>query len=367
MSNNFRAGKKRGAGFFFGRILTAVLGLAIGAGLFMWQALDRIDYVKLQAVKTNSTEGIKEYEKTREKSDAEKILEMESSGNKMGRVDVAVDPEYPILQTKKKDPEVENILVFGVDSRANGEISRADSIIVVTIDKRHNQVKLTSILRDTEISLNNLDGNRAKVNASYAYGGIGMLINTLNSNFDLDISKFVMFDFWSAIGFVDALGGVTLDIAEREVEATNDCIAEAAELSGKNAEDYYLKKAGKQKLNGMQAISWARVRYIDSDFGRTSRQRELMQTILKEFSQRNKLQQASFAVNILGELETNLNKTDLVTTGLAALGALNNIYQYYVPQEGMFEVNYDNWNMIFDPSTQLPALHDFIWGDAGKE
>ncbi len=356
MSRYSRGGKRRGAGFFFGRFFTALLGLLIGAGLFFWQALDSMDYVEIKAVQTNSTEGIEDY-----------IAAQQEGQDKLGKIDVDVDPDYPILVREKKDPNVENYLVFGVDSREPGEATRADSIIVVTVDKNHKQIKLTSILRDTEIGLNDVNGERSKINASYVYGGVGMLINTVNSNFDLDISKFVMFDFWSAMAFVDALGGVTMDIQEREIEATNEVITDMAFLTDNNPKDFYLTAPGPQKLNGVQAISWARVRYIDSDFGRTSRQRQLMETILKEFSERNKLQQASFAVEVLGELETNITKSDLVSTGVSAAGFLDTIYQYYVPQEGMFYTNESNWNMIFDPETQVPDLHNFIWGDPSGE
>lgn len=357
--SRYSGGRRKGAGFYFGRFLTAVLGLMIGAGLFFWQALDSIDYVRIKPVKTNSSEGLEDY-----------IAAYEESSEKMGRISVDIDPDYPILATDKKDPKVENYLVFGVDSRDRGEACRADSIIVVTLDKNHNTIKLTSILRDTEVGLNHVDNERDKINASYAYGGVGMLINTINSNFDLDISKFVMFDFWSAMNFVDALGGVTMDISEDEVEATNQVMVEMCNLTDNNPDNFYLQSAGRQKLNGLQAISWARVRYIDSDFGRTSRQRQLMETILKEFSQRNRVQQASFAVKVIGELETNIDKADLIASGLDAASALDNsIQQYYVPQEGMYDVDYDNWNMIFYPDEQIPELHEFIWGDpkAGEE
>ncbi len=345
MARNSEYPRRRGFGFVLGRILTAVLGLLLGAFLFIWNTLGTMDYIGIQGVETGSTQGLDDY------------IDV-SEGGKLGKVNLAVDPDYPITKVSQKDPLVENILVFGIDSRGE-ETARADSIIIVTVDRRSGQIKLTSVLRDTEMNMNDAEGTRHKVNASYAYGGVGMLINTLNYNLDLDIQKFVMFDFWSASGFVDALGGVTLTIAENEVEATNQVMIEMAHLTGQEAVN--LTSAGTQKLNGIQAISWARVRKIDSDFGRTSRQRELMEAIIQEFGERNVVRQANFAVTVLDDLVTNMNRTDVMGTGVGALGSLQSVKQYYVPQEGMYETNYDNWNMIYDPAVQVPALHEFIW------
>ncbi len=336
----------RGFGFVLGRILTAVLGLALGAFLFLWNTLGTMDYIGIKGVETNSTSGLENYIPV-------------SDGGKLGKVNLSVDPDYPILKVAQKDPLVSNILVFGIDSRGE-ETARADSIIIVTVDRRNSQIKLTSVLRDTEMNMNDADGTRHKVNASYAYGGVGMLINTLNYNLDLDIQKFVMFDFWSASGFVDALGGVTLDIQENEVDATNQVMGEMAYLTGK--EPNYLTAPGVQVLDGNQAISWARVRSIDSDFGRTSRQRQLIEAVIDEFATRNVFRQANFAVTVLDELVTNMDRTDVLGTGVGALGSLKSVKQYYVPQDGMYETNTSNWNMIYYPDVQIPALHDFIWG-----
>lgn len=215
--------------------------------------------------------------------------------------------------------------------------------------------------------MNQKDGKRAKINASYAYGGVGMLINSLNANFGLDINKFVMFDFWSAVRFVDALGGVELDIQENEIQAANQVMYEMAAILGRDPAGQEISKAGRQRLNGLQAISWARVRYIDSDFGRTSRQRILMESILDSFSRKNLFAKASFMIDVLPELETNIKRADIVSNAFSAAGALNHVEQYSVPQQGMYTTNRKNWNLIIDEEQQIPALHKFIWGRTGGE
>ena len=332
-------------------LLTAIIGILLGIFLYLYQSLNNVNYVNINGINTKH--------ESQEKKDFKDTAIAIKEGE-FGHLKVNVDPDFPINYVPKKDPLVENILVFGIDSRGE-EISRADAIMIVSLNKRDHSIKLTSILRDTEIALNDETGNRAKINASYAYGGVGMLINTINYNFDLDIQKFFMFDFWSAAELIDTLGGVSIDVTQKEVYGLNDVLRKDAVLYDKNLEDLYINNPGKQKLNGIQATSWARIRSIDSDFGRTARQRQLAETIISEFSNKDFISQLDFGINVLGHLETNVNKNHIMGLGLDTVQNMNTINKYYVPQEGMYEVNYDNWNMIYDPNTQIPALHEFIW------
>ncbi len=346
-------GNKKGFGFYLGRFLIVMVGLIIGAIVFLYQTLGNVDFVNIQGVDQDNTNdnNLAEYFR---------IAESQDEGN-LGHVELFIDPDYPITYVEQKDSNVENILVFGIDSRGE-EAARADSIMIVTVNRNDNSIKLTSVLRDTEMNMNSSAGSRNKVNASYAFGGVGMLINTLNSNLDLDIQRFVMFDFWSAVGFVDALGGVTLNISSQaELDATNDVINGTSNVLGENPSDYHLQSTGEIEMNGIQAISWARVRAIDSDFGRTSRQRMLADSMIEEFSNKNLISQGNFAVSVLNQLETNIDRNNMVRIGFNAVGLLGNRDQYYVPQEGMYDVNYNNWNMIYDPAVQIPDLHNFIW------
>ena len=349
---------RKGFSYYLIRFLTAILGLVLGAGLFLWNSLDQLKFFDLRGIRENvNTENVENSENL----DKYKELARKSDGD-YKHVELNVDPDYPINFVEQKDKNVKNILVFGIDSR--GEIdARADTIMILTINQNDKSIKLTSVLRDTEMSLNDGFGIRTKVNASYAYGGVGMLINTLNYNLDLDIQEFVMFDFWSAKSFIDDLGGVTLTVSEEELLATNQVMQGMTDVFDFNYEDYALKNAGSQKLNGIQALAWGRVRSIDSDFGRTNRQRILAETMIVEFSKKNVLAQGSFALSIIDDLSSNLDKMSLVSNGTKAIMYANNIKKYNVPQEGMYETNYENWNMIMYPELQIPDLHNFIWGE----
>lgn len=284
-----------------------------------------------------------------------------------GRTRVYVHPDFPIHQVKQKDSLVETVLIFGVDSRRASEvICRADTLLLLTIDRRHKTLKLTSIMRDTQVKIAGRS-QEDKINASYAYGGAGLLINTINENFDLDIQHFAMFDFWSAASLIDAVGGVEINVAAAEIEYLNKNLKEQNKLVAKASQSPAVTRAGKQLLDGRQAIAWARIRKLDSDFQRTSRQRTVMSALLGKISSKQPLSALKMAVQGLRCTETNLSNGDLFRIGQAALPLTRKILQYRVPEEGLYTVIDNPWMMVVDWNKQKPALHYFIWEKpAGK-
>ncbi|MHB1452552.1 MAG: LCP family protein [Saccharofermentanales bacterium] len=280
-----------------------------------------------------------------------------------GRVKVYVDPNFPIVRVDQKDPNVENFLIFGVDSRSSGELkSRADSMIIVTLDKTYNTIKLTSILRDTQVKIPGRTSPN-KINAAYAFGGVGLMVNTINQNFDLDIQKFAMVDMWSAEKIIDAMGGITLNVSSSEVEYVNTGIRETnrmfSRITGKTS---YISGSGSQLLTGRQAVAYGRIRKIGSDLGRTARQRKVLSELLKQF----KISSLSNKMAVLDEttksFESNIAKDDMIFLAINAFSSMKNISQYRIPVDGMYTTNTVNWQIIIDYEKQLPALHAYIWG-----
>ena len=165
-----------------------------------------------------------------------------------------------------------NFVLFGGDSRT-GEVDKylnTDAIIVVSLNNETKEVKMVSVYRDTLMDLTN--GSIQKCNAAYSRGGAAQAINMLNMNMDLNIKKYVTVDFGAVADVIDMLGGIEVDVSEKEVAATNKYIAETARASGKKAN--YLTHAGLQTLDGVQATTYARIRKgVGDDFARTERQR----------------------------------------------------------------------------------------------
>lgn len=346
--------RRGGAGRVAGYSLLAIAGLLVGFFAYVFILLGQplrtnIDIVSsfepmfLDSVQLSEDEGT--------------VVPWEEGG----RTRVYVHEKFPIKEVAQKDPDIESILVFGVDARGSSNVvCRADSLIVVTIDRKHGSIKLTSILRDTRVDL----AGRSKpdrINAAYAYGGVGLLINTINETFELDIQRFAMFDFWSASSLIDSLGGVDVAVAAQEIPFLNSSLAEMNELTGQSEEMLII--AGKQHLSGLQAIAWARIRQLDSDYRRTSRQRTVMMALINKYSTASLSSLIALTNNGLSAFETNMSHTDMLRLAFNSLPASAEVREYRVPEDGMYEVNPDPWMMIVDFDKQVPALQAFIYGD----
>lgn len=274
---------------------------------------------------------------------------------------VFVDPDHPIIKVKQKDPMVETVLVFGIDSRSSSEVvARADSLILLTIDRRHHALKLTSIMRDTQVKIKGRS-LPDKINAAYAYGGAGLLINTINENFNLDIQRFAMFDFWSAANLIDAAGGVRINVTKAEIPYLNKNLREQNKLVPKSRQSPAITKAGRQLLDGRQAIAWARIRKLDSDYNRAGRQRTVMMAMIAKLRSGNILAMLRMAGQGLRHIETSLTSLDLIRLGSSAAPLTRDILQYRVPEEGLYTVIENPWSMVVNFKKQNSALQYFIW------
>lgn len=337
-------------------ILVALLGLGIGSFSYLYKVLGGFIFVNTPFVSADDYETI----------DIGALDDVEisdgdttSSWADGGHTRVYVNEDFPIKKVAQKDKDVENILVFGVDSRGSDDYKcRADAIMIVSLDKNTNCVKLISLMRDTGVTIEGRSSTD-KLTHSYAYGGVGLLINTINDNFGLDIQRFVMLDFNSSANIIDLVGGVTIDVQAGEVKYANHSINEQNMLLNSNTE--LLSHAGAQSLNGIQAIAWSRIRYLDSDFVRSSRQRVLATALMQKVANMGRLDQMALLEDSAGMFETNMTSVDLMRVGLDAVDLLGTMKEYRVPVDGMYTVQSNPWMMLVDWERQLDELHAFIW------
>ncbi len=345
-------------GRVIGYILLALAGLASGLVIYVLLILNQPLRTQINIVDPNAVRSIS----------LDNIKLTEASGDAVpwdqgGRTRVYVHPNFPIKKVQPKDANVENILVFGVDSRKASEVvCRADSLIVVTINKKSKAIKLTSIMRDSEVGIAGRS-SPDRINAAYAYGGVGLLMNTIKETMGLDIQRFAMFDFWSAASLIDSLGGVELEISKDEIPYMNASIQEQNNLIQNARQSPLIANAGKQQVDGLQAIAWARIRKLDSDYVRTSRQRTVMMALIGKYANASISSLIGLTSNGLSAFETNLSNTDMIRIAINSLPLTNQIQEYRVPEEGLYKVNPDPWMMIVDWSKQSAALAKFIWGN----
>ena len=162
------------------------------------------------------------------------------------------------------------------------------------------------------------------------------------------------------IDVIDLVGGVDIDVSPDEVKYANYVITEMNTLVKDPAP--LLTTGGTQTLSGVQAIGWSRIRYLDSDFVRTSRQRTVATALIAKVSEMNYLQQMALVEDSTGMFETNMQTLDLARVGLDGMGGAKNIEEYRLPEDNLYTVQDNPWMMIVDMDTQVERLHDFIWG-----
>lgn len=260
--------------------------------------------------------------------------------------------------------DVINIALYGLDSRAkNDDGSRSDSIMVLTIDKTKNKIKISSIVRDTYVNIP--DRGMDKINHAYAFGGPELAISTINNNFGLAIQDFVTVDFFGLAKVVDAIGGVQLDIQSDEIQYMNKYIDEIASLEGVYAK--HITSAGKQNVSGIQAVAYARVRYTaGGDFKRAERQRVLLMTIFEKIKTMNKTQYIDVINQLLPNVKTNMSSTNLISLAVDVLSSGNStIEQMKFPLDknsGGQTIN-GVYYYVTDLDESKKALQDYIYND----
>ncbi len=174
-------------------------------------------------------------------------------------------------------PNVRNILLIGADA-AKGGASRADSIMIASVNKNTGRITVVSVLRDTHLDIP--DYREAKVNAAYSRGGANLLIQTIEQNFGIKIDDYAAVDFNMFTALVDGLGGIDIEVTEKEANYINN-----VHKYGKEKKPEEVPYGENVHLTGYQALWYARIRKLDSDFMRTQRQRKVISAIMSGVTQ----------------------------------------------------------------------------------
>ena len=202
---------------------------------------------------------------------------------------------------KNKENSITNILLVGVDGNNMEKGNRSDAMMILTIDEKNNDIRLTSLARDTYVDIKGY--STEKLTHAYAYEGASLLIETIKNNFEIDIDKYVAVSFESFEKIIDILGGVELNIAEKEV----------SQINGVN-------NYGTQTLNGKQALQYSRIRYIDSAYQRDSRQRKVIEALYNKLINDT---DSSDIMNILNEVfkytKANMSPIEIISIANKAI------------------------------------------------
>lgn len=254
----------------------------------------------------------------------------------------------------KIDNDIINIALFGIDTRNKNTFKgNSDSIMILSLNTKLKTVKIMSVMRDTIVPIVSSDGKRrySKINSAYAKDP-ETAIRTLNSAFDLDISEYATVNFYGMSEIIDAVGGVDITVTEDELKwkgydhpNLNNCMDEICANLGVKPNKYYIHAAGDYHVNGIQAVAYSRVRNCRSvwgtnnDYGRTDRQRHVMEQLFNKALTIKKSDYAKLAKALIPCTKTSLELSQILGLAYNILLDKPTFYQARIPQ--------DDWQMPF--------------------
>ena len=317
------------------------------------------------------------------------------------RNEIHVNTELPTT-----DQGITNIALFGLDERgetgetvdATGKDKsfHADAVMILTIDRRADKeptIKLSSIARDTLVYVEgynskdsktklcnafdygyrkakNADSNKTQTKEDYKREGAKTALKTLNYNFKLNITDYVYMNFVEFIDIIDYIGGVTIDVQQRELLELNKHIRSTEKECGRDLDT--VSEAGEQKLNGGQALAYCRIRKIDSDLKRTQRCRTVMKALFDEAKDIPINQLSEVISKLLGMCHTTLTADEILDIGTWAMTKDPEILNLTMPDTDT-EYGYSwiwegthadyGWVWIYDLDYASALLIDFIFDE----
>lgn len=212
-----------------------------------------------------------------------------------------------------------NIALLGVDSRKMDKTNLADNntdcMMIISLNTKTNEVSLLSVYRDTYLPVDD-DGNFGKINSAFQNGGAAQTMQSLNQAMDLDISNYVLFNFKMVSDLVNAVGGITVDVKDYEIQQLNKYTIQTANNIGQKKYNL-VTKPGKQKLEGVQAVSYGRIRKgVGDDYKRTSRMRVVVTKVMNKVKGSSVTKLNKIMDICLKQCETSLSNSDMLNLAM---------------------------------------------------
>lgn len=273
-----------------------------------------------------------------------------------------IEAEDPvgIYEQLKIDEDVVNILLMGMDARNYEDLSRSDTMILISYKVSDGTIKMLSFMRDSWVYIPNKYWSR--INTATAIGGPGLLINTINENFNLDIQDYVQIKFDDFKTVIDIIGGVPIELSLKEVQYIN----KKMHVEDGVYDNDLPNEAGLYTLNGEQSLWHCRNRSVgNSDFARTERQRNVLEAILNKIRKDVSLKQVAELVYTMKDyINTNLDLDMIIKLGTSILMQENiSIETERVPFDGAYTSANKNGASVLeiniDKTTSM--IHEFLY------
>ena len=299
-----------------------------------------------------------------------------------------LNPEDVGANTTLPDTGVINIALFGLDNRTDTDNGRSDAILILSVDRDHNQIKLTSIARDTLANVkdygwndNARDDDWTKLTHAFYFGahskdlsksGPSVAVRALNENFNLNITKYAFVNFHEFAKIIDLVGGVEITVEERELYQLNKHIR--GMVSGSGMDIQQLTHAGTQTLTGGQALAYARLRKVDSDIKRGNRQKAVIDAVLKKAKASDLSTCMELLKQALQLVNTNLSSSELADLTMWLLEEEPETVSFSIPDDDGKLYTWDSYSnkgsatfqrhgsvYVMDLDYVSAYLHDFIY------
>ena len=251
---------------------------------------------------------------------------------------------------------VTNILLIGADNGDDGNSHRSDTTMLVSIDNGTKKLRLVSFLRDLYLEIPTV--GKTKLNAAYANGGPALTMQTIENNFRVNIDKYVSVNFENFEAIIDKMGGIDIDMSAEVAAEENRNI-------GSNLHE------GVNHLDGRLALYYARIRATDSDFGRTGRQRQVVEAMIARMKELNPVEFSKLMYDYLPYVETNLSDGDLLALAAMAPSIMNyEMETMAVPNPNAYEdqtIQGSGMVLVPDLPENCRLLREFLYGTSGTD
>lgn len=253
---------------------------------------------------------------------------------------------------KMSNANVLNVLLCGVDT--SDGVGRSDSMILVSVNKNTKTVTLSSFFRDSYIYMDipleggGYSGRYEKINASYALGGPATLIDTLEKNYKIEIDQYIQVDFASFKGIINAIGGVDVEVEEREAMYIRRTSKHTSFPYGKSCH-----------LNGAEALVYSRIRYLDSDVNRTERQRKVIKSLISKSKGATKGQLLNAYKSVVKYLRTGYTQDEVLS--LIGTAVVQDWMDYEIKELTLPEEDGVDMRSSMVYTTSSPSAQQWVW------
>ncbi len=292
------------------------------------------------------------------------LIDLLAERDEEGRAFVVLPDDF-VMPASGLDGQY-RLLILGIDQPGDSLQGRSDTMILAVLNTRQSSLKLISFMRDLYVSIPGSGHNR--LNAAYAFGGEKKLRKTLQEAFGVYADGYLAVNYSLMAELVDAIGGVELTVEERELKPLNGILGYYNYLRGRPEDEGALAAPGTRVLTGLQTMSYARIRKIDSDFERVHRQQRVLEAVYRRMKEADPQQMIDAVTAFAGKVGTDVSMSD-------ALSLLHDIMRLEdlrietlsIPVKGAFSSRMirDAYFLVPNLKRNRKAIADFLESDAG--